>query len=206
MTADQAKASKSVTQEILNESLAKGASDIKAILSVVQVEGGLVPAPPGDHGTSFGPFQLHKGGALPAAHYGDAQAWAWSKEGIDYAVDRAVAAEHGATGHAAITNIVSGFEHPANPTAEIAKASAYYDSGALDVQGTGPGSTGQTSVAGTVAGAVTGPWDFVKRIVGLVFSARGLEVAGGALLIILGVLWLARSAGRDVRPPIGGFG
>lgn len=207
-TDSQSKAAQAVTQEILQESLNRGASDIKAILSVVSVEGGFDPSrPPGDHGTSFGPFQLHKGGALPADHYGDAQRWAWSKEGIDYAVDRAVAAEHGATGHAAIANIVRGFEHPANPTAEIARASAAYDSGAYDVHGSGPGSTGQQSIATQVGDAVMSPVKFAEKVFHFLFSARGLEVFAGFLLVVVGVLWLARSqVPAAVRPGGAGVG
>jgi hypothetical protein len=39
--------------------------DPAAVLSIASVEGGFNGAV-GDHGTSFGPFQLHKGGALPS--------------------------------------------------------------------------------------------------------------------------------------------
>jgi hypothetical protein len=206
MSNAQSKASQDVVHEILQRSLEKGASDIQALLAVASVEGGFDPSsPPGDQGTSFGPFQLHKGGALPAG-IADPQRWAWSKPGIDYAVDRAVAAEQGASGHAAIANIVRGFEHPKDPTAEIARASTIYDSGSISVHGTGPGSTGQNSVLDTAGNAVTAPLRFAEKVFGTIFSIRGLQVAGGALLVILGVLWLARSSGRDVRPPVGGFG
>lgn len=196
------KPAQDVVHEILQRSLDKGASDIQAIFAVATVEGGFDPSsPPGDHGTSFGPFQLHKGGALPAG-IANPQQWAWSKQGIDYAVDRAVAAEHGAKGHAAIANIVQGFEHPANPTAEIARASAVYDSGAVDVHGTGPLHTGQDSIATTVGDAATAPLRFAEKVFGTIFSARGLEVFAGFLLIVIGVAWLARIQGAraGIRP------
>ena len=63
--------------------------DPAAVLSVVTHEGGFSGAV-GDQGTSFGPFQLHKGDALPAWVWAKgpifANAWAWSPAGIDYAL------------------------------------------------------------------------------------------------------------------------
>lgn len=74
----------------------------------------------GDHGTSYGPWQLHIGGALPAkwARLGSYQeqtlAWSWSDAGIHYAVR--VCAGTGAAGmrgRRAVEHIVRHFESPA---------------------------------------------------------------------------------------------
>jgi hypothetical protein len=53
----------------------------------VPLEGGAQGAS-GDKGTSFGPWQLHIGGALPKAHERDAAAWANSPAGVDYALEQ----------------------------------------------------------------------------------------------------------------------
>src|SRR4051812_27423017 len=77
--------------------------DPRAILSVASVEGGFNGAI-GDHGTSFGPFQLHQGGALP---HGRGANWASSAAGIDYALDQIAKVAGGLHGHQAISAIVS---------------------------------------------------------------------------------------------------
>src|SRR5262252_924522 len=84
----------------------------------------------GDYGTSFGPFQLHWGGAYPSfAPQGNpqaAQAWAWSPTGIDYALGQIQQVAGGLRGPAAVTNIVSRFERPANIPGEISGALRAY--------------------------------------------------------------------------------
>jgi hypothetical protein len=95
--------------------------DPSALLAVASVEGGTSYGAVGDGGTSFGPLQLHVGGALPA---GKGAAWANSPAGINYAVSRIAKYAKGLTGKAAIAAIVRGFERPANPSAEITRADA----------------------------------------------------------------------------------
>lgn len=103
--------------------------DPAAVLAVASVEGGFSGAP-GDYQngqpTSFGPFQLHIGGALPSrvANQGVlyARAWANSAEGIDYALGKIAEVAGGETGGVAVTSIVTGFEHPAQPGPEIGRA------------------------------------------------------------------------------------
>lgn len=85
----------------------------------------------GDHGTSFGPFQLHAGGALPASVWARGAAyanrWANSKAGISYALDRMVqAGAAGLTGKAALSTIVSKFERPADIPGQIEARWGYY--------------------------------------------------------------------------------
>lgn len=78
----------------------------------------------GDHGTSFGPFQLHVGGALPR---GRGRKWAESRAGVDYALSQmAKSGARGLRGRRAIATISRRFERPANAAAEISDALAHY--------------------------------------------------------------------------------
>ena len=101
--------------------------DPNAVLAVASKEG--LGGGIGDSGTSFGPFQLHYGGAYPDfAPQGAAasQAWAWSPSGVNYALDKIQGVAAGLTGAPAITNIVSRFERPADIPGEISGALANY--------------------------------------------------------------------------------
>ena len=100
--------------------------DSNAVLSVVEAEGNFAGAI-GDNGTSYGPFQLHRGGALPTAHTYDAQTWSNSKAGIDYALRKIANVAAGLTGAEAIDAIVRKFERPKNPTSEIIRAIGTYN-------------------------------------------------------------------------------
>ena len=110
---------------IINKSKSLGL-DSNAVLSVVKAEGNFAGAI-GDNGTSYGPFQLHKGGALPTAHTYDAQIWSNSKQGIDYALEKIANVAAGLTGAEAIDAIVRKFERPKNPTAEVIRAIGTYN-------------------------------------------------------------------------------
>jgi hypothetical protein len=124
--------------------------DPLAVLGVASAEGGLSGAV-GDQGTSFGPFQLHEGGALPSsvtaqgAQY--AAMWANSPTGIDYALHQMANVAAGLTGGAAINSIVLRFERPADPTHDLQTASTYYAT-----QGKGFGSGSLSAAAGAIGG------------------------------------------------------
>jgi hypothetical protein len=101
--------------------------DPQAVLAVAKQEG--LGGGIGDNGTSFGPFQLHYGGAYPSwAPQGQqaSQQWAWSPEGIKYALNQIAPVARGLKGQQAISNIVTRFERPADPSSEIAKAVGAY--------------------------------------------------------------------------------
>lgn len=107
--------------------------DPYAVLAVAQQEG--IGGGIGDNGSSFGPWQLHVGGAFPSTVNGTStagwsaeqkQAWAWSPDGIDYALSRIQGVAQGLQGSAAVSNIVSLFERPANPSTEIQGALSSY--------------------------------------------------------------------------------
>lgn len=101
--------------------------DPRAVLAIAAHEG--LSGGIGDSGTSYGPFQLHKGGAYPSAapqDPGAANAWAWSPAGLDYALSRIQGVAGGLHGLPAIQAISTRFERPANPQAEIQDAANHY--------------------------------------------------------------------------------
>lgn len=134
----------------ITQSAAKYGVDIRAALAVAAMEG--LGGGVGDNGTSYGPFQLHVGGELPA---GQTQAWAESPAGIDYAVQKISQVAKGLTGAQAIQAIVNSFEQPANPTAEINGALAIYNGGKASVGG-GGGTSISSSSSGSSAKYPTG--------------------------------------------------
>jgi hypothetical protein len=101
--------------QYVNEQAPNYGVDPAAALAVATQEGW--SGNPGDNNTSFGPWQLHWGGAYPnwaPQSVQTAQQWAWSNPGIDYALqymsnEKGVS---GSTGQNAITNIVTNFERP----------------------------------------------------------------------------------------------
>lgn len=102
-----------------------------ASLAVASVESGFGGTKAvGDSGTSFGPFQLHAGGALPSDVWAKGAAyaneWANSPEGIDYAVRTQAGAAHGLSGAAAVHAIVYLFERPKDPASEYSTAMQHY--------------------------------------------------------------------------------
>src|SRR5438552_159350 len=106
------------------------ALDPNAVLAVFKQEG--LGGGIGDYGTSFGPAQLHIGGALPRAIGARgprfAQQCAWSPAGLDYALNQIAGVARGQRGRAAVQSIVSRFERPADPSREIAGALGAYGS------------------------------------------------------------------------------
>lgn len=208
--------------------------DPEAVISVAKVEGGLTTGgPPGDNGTSFGPFQLHQGGALPARFNGNpaaAQAWAWSPAGIDYALQGMASHAAGKRGTDAIQAIVRGFERPAAPAAEVARASQLYQlshaSGNFfsDVGGyvgkavTGAGvpipGIGTGLIPGVDIGSATdlltkGPFSFLNLDHPFyTYVFRGLQIVAGAGLVGMGTLLLVRQVAlaADLPDPLTAVG
>lgn len=112
------------TSYIVREAKKRGL-DPQAVLAVARQEG--LSGRVGDHGTSYGPFQLHRGGALPS---GKNRQWAESPQGISFALNHIQSVAGGLKGNQAVQAIVSRFERPANPSGEIARAIASYRAGA----------------------------------------------------------------------------
>jgi len=109
-------------EQLIRRYARKHKLDPAAVLSVAQGEGGLKWGAVGDQGTSFGPFQLHVGGALPK---GRGASWANSEAGLDYALRQmAGAGAAGLQGRAAVDAIVRRFERPADPDTSVQRALA----------------------------------------------------------------------------------
>lgn len=107
--------------------------DAAAVLSVANGEGLYQGHRVGDTDKggfgSYGPFQLNgSGGALPASIKAQgaayAQAWAWSSDGIDYALQQIQSVGSGLQGAPAIAAIITNFERPADIPASITNAIA----------------------------------------------------------------------------------
>jgi cell wall-associated NlpC family hydrolase len=111
-------------EQLIRRYAKKHGIDPRAAIAVAMGEGGLRYGAVGDQGTSYGPFQLHVGGALPQ---GRGPRWANSPAGIEYAIRKmAEAGARGLQGQAAINAIVRQFERPANPDASVQAALARY--------------------------------------------------------------------------------
>jgi murein DD-endopeptidase MepM/ murein hydrolase activator NlpD len=118
-------------------------------LAVAPHEGGFAGAV-GDRGSSFGPFQLHHGGALPAT-VTNPQAWANSPAGVDYALGQIARTLGGRRGEQGVAATVREFERPAAQyvPGEIGKATVTYRELA--------GGAGQTAPPGTARPAAATP-------------------------------------------------
>lgn len=128
-SAAQDAAGKAQTTSYITQRAQQYGLDPAAVLAVASQEG--LGGGIGDSGTSFGPWQLHQGGALPASiDLASAHQWAWSPEGIDYALRKMASVAKGLRGQAAIDAIVRRFERPADPDSEVAGAIGAYRSSA----------------------------------------------------------------------------
>lgn len=196
--------------------------DPRAVLAVASVEGVTLPARVGDSGTSFGPFQLHVGGRLPAAVAAKgnefAQAWANSREGIDYALQGMAPLAGGQTGPKAVRTIVYGFEQPTDRAGETAHAVAAYQAGAGPAIGGGNpfsaadalsydlGNVPGAGAVGSAAGGVLDTIESVPKLIRFLTSWRFAEVVGGFVLLVVGLLLLGRSLGMQTpRTPAEGL-
>lgn len=109
-----------IVRALIVRTAQKHGIDPAAALAVAAGEGGIRYGAVGDAGTSYGPFQLHVGGALPKGRGAD---WANSPAGIDYAIrTMAQAGARGLTGQAAVDAIVRKFERPADPDTSVRNA------------------------------------------------------------------------------------
>jgi hypothetical protein len=101
--------------------------DPAAELAVARQEG--LSGGIGDGGHAFGPYQLNNAGGVitgmfPGQSAAQINAWAWSPAGLQYALSRIGRVAGGLSGAAAVRNIVSRFERPANVSRETANALA----------------------------------------------------------------------------------
>lgn len=153
--------------------------DPAAALAVATAEGGVRFGAVGDGGTSFGPFQLHVGGALP---HGKDASWANSQAGIDYAIQQMSGSAKGLKGRAAVAAIVNKFERPAAPGPEIQRAMGQYGtfgklpSGTASGGGAGMPLSGPQSLSGAMGGLGQ---DFARQALLSVLMQRNAAFASG---------------------------
>lgn len=168
----------------VRQNAAKYGLDPDAALAVADQEG--LGGGIGDGGTSFGPWQLHIGGALPGNITSNQQDWAWSQEGIDYALRTMAQSANGLTGQDAVAAIVNGFERPADPGSEINRAAQSLSRIQQDPDGSqglwnvGKGVQGLNGTGGYGGGYGAGPGNpaspkFTSTLHGVVDPKDGLE-------------------------------
>jgi hypothetical protein len=187
--------------------------DPYAVLAVALQEG--IGGGIGDHGTSFGPWQLHQGGAYPAAAPQGGQAanaWAWSPAGVNYALSRMGSVAGGLKGKQAVHAIVYQFERPADPASEYAAAVKALPSseggsgggggilGDLGKVGLNPVAAvhevgGVVGAAGSAVSATEQVGSFLGKLTDPRIWIRALEIVGGGVILMLGLYLLARSIG-----------
>lgn len=110
--------------QVIRQSARKYGLDPKAVLAYALTQGGTSWGAVGDNNSSFGPFQLHRGGALGSHD----SAWANSPQGLDAAMGMmSRAGARGKTGPDAAAFIVGpAFGRGANPSRDQANARAQY--------------------------------------------------------------------------------
>jgi hypothetical protein len=170
-------------------------------LALASSEGGFNYGSVGDGGTSYGPYQLHVGGALPP---GETAAWANSPAGIDYAIQQIKSVVGNRTGAAGIAAGVTRFERPAEPTPEIQKDVSWLAaqlkkaggrSPIADAKGYHPITSAQEALQGGLTDVVPGLDTLTKGIGSWVSGIEGFVLRGGkvilGVLLILAVMFLA---------------
>ena len=199
----------------------------EAVLAVASVEGGFLGRV-GDQGTSFGPWQLHIGGAMPSGKGGS---WANGTAGVDYALQRIGDVAQGMRGEQAIRSIVTRFERPADPETEIERATARYRAIKASGNGRNPQKWIDLTIPGTdyriptpdlpgipnplpgAKDAVTGAFGapiaffnaiknfFLKLIWPLTHPKRAAQIVAGGFIVMIGLWMLAKgtSAGQSAQ-------
>lgn len=188
--------------------------DPAAVLAIASHEG--LSGGVGDHGTSFGPFQLHQGGALPTnIPLSKAQSWAWSPAGLDYALGRIASVAKGLQGRAAIEAISRQFERPANPDAEISDALSHYgefahlSAGSSNgrMLGSGPSDGGSSPSPATID---AGGSESRQRLAQLLLSGVGGRVDFGSNQItppnLIALAQARMLASGETAPAVGASG
>ena len=169
--------------DLIRQGSAKYGLDPNAVASVASVEGGLNWGAVGDNGSSFGPFQLHEGGALPK---GRDAAWANSPEGIDYALRvMAQAGARGLKGPEAVDAIVRKFEIPTDPAGEVQRALVRLGQGFPQGTPSAPENTVQPPPPPVVAPeqqTPSIPWGQQEQVTPAVQGGDPMQAIGLALL------------------------
>ena len=183
--------------------------DPQAELAVAAQEG--LSGGIGDGGHAFGPNQLNNaGGVLTGKFRGlnpsQINQWAWTPQGIDYALSGVAKAAGGLSGAAAVRAIVQQFERPANPSGETARALQAYG---LPVSGgTAPAGSSAGRVPASRGGQETppsqaAPQDHLRQQLGLALIQALQDQSSGQPPDLGSVFNLAKTY-QQVRGPLSG--
>lgn len=178
---------------LLNRLLAQRGVDVKAADAVFQHEG--LSGGIGDGGHAFGPGQENDAGGVWTGRYPGLSAQqknaiAWSPSGLRELVDHVASVAGGLHGASAIQNIVTRFERPLNPGAEIQDALHHY--GIADVglptvaTSSAPPPPGPSPAAGS--SGPTGPTGLERLLastIGQTNQSLGLGGGGGLAALLL---------------------
>lgn len=171
-------------QRLITQKALKYGVDPEVALRLALGEGGVGFGAVGDHGTSFGPFQLHVGGALPR---GKGASWANSAAGIDYAMRGIAKFAAGKHGQAGVAAGVTGFERPAAPGAEIARDMGFDVGNLPRAKGGAPSPmAGLSSGASTLMGQPS-----MKALAAQFLLQQSQDIAAGGMPDTSGLLALA---------------
>jgi hypothetical protein len=150
--------------QVIRDYAPKVGLDPAAVIAYALTQGGTSWGAVGDNGSSFGPFQMHIGGAAGNRSPAEAASWANSPQGLVDGMN--MMAHAGATGksgpEAAAFIVGPSFGRGANPTSDMAKARAAYPQAASLLKqypGTGGDATFVSGAAppGTAGTAGTAP-------------------------------------------------
>lgn len=134
-----------------------------ALVAVSHAESGHDPRSLGDGGTSYGLFQLHRGGALGNMSDAQARRYLDPRENTRFVLNAIRPLVHnGMDTRTAIDAIVRRFERPANPGGEINRAIAYL--GGAQPSAAFPSSSTNTSPGGAF-GDAAGPDPAMQRAI-----------------------------------------
>lgn len=132
-----------------------------AMMAVAHAESGLDPNSVGDGGTSFGYHQLHIGGVLGNMSIEQGKQYRDPRKNLEMTARlMAKAGASGLTGQKAIDAMVRNFERPANPSGEVQRALAFYNSnnkGSLPVGGIDAGFSPTAASAAVVDPSTQSP-------------------------------------------------
>lgn len=145
----------------------------------------------GDGGHAFGPGQFNNAGGVwtgrdPGATPEQLNQAAWSQPGLTELADDVAKVAAGQRGNSAISSIVSRFERPANPQAEIQGAEAAYGSAPQLAAAAAPQAPAQMQAAppaplATAASAAPAPLNrqgFAAGLIGAMNHSGGIDANG----------------------------
>lgn len=148
--------------------------DPAAVLAVARQEG--MSGRVGDGGHAFGPFQLNDAGGVLTGRPGNHRAFAESRAGIDWAMQRMAQVAGGERGAQAVHSLVYEFERPQDKAGEAARALASYGKGNLG--GIGGAAVGAPSALGSAGSSALGTPAYASALSGMLNEQMNRLLSG----------------------------